>query len=70
MVTINGQSLGHADLLRLFYYHLVCLLNDIDSNLIMHENDSSIIYYNILDEKFLFFNGFNLLSVINGKRLS
>jgi len=80
-VSINDRGLGHLDLLRSFMVHLPYTLNMADACAmgqlgmpqdgvceILPSHDPLVINCSILDDKFRFFKGFNLISCVRGHR--
>lgn len=69
-VTVNGRAIGHYDLFRSFIRHIPLTMNALDSWAACRRGDSinPIMDYDIYDEKFRFFNGINLFSVVSGCR--
>lgn len=77
-VLINQRGLGHLDLLRSFMVHLPDTLNKVDSfvlgkNCVSLEglkllNQAGVFEVSISDDKFCFYQGYNLIPCVYGKR--
>jgi len=74
-VQVNNRGLGHIDLMRSFMIHLPYVLNFADASVndqICKQQgdvgDPFVIECSIIDDKFRFFNGFNLVPVVRGQR--
>lgn len=79
---INDRGLSHTDLLRSVMVHIPSVLNFADlacsgnsSNSVMKNNNTTqhkvepkVLDYDIQDPKFIFYNGFNILSSLRGIR--
>lgn len=78
LVKVNDRGLGHIDLLRSFMVHLPYTLRFADTCMnnrceILNSQDGTVVCCDpvtcsIQDDKFIFFNGFNLVHSVYGKR--
>jgi hypothetical protein len=66
-VSIDGHSIGHLDLFRSFLVHLPYTLAWADMNFNPNQ-DSNVLNLTIYDDKFISYNGLNLLSILYGLR--